>query len=275
MLFCNYRTPCPLFSSVLTIVFFRHGKLDEILKGEYSGYRLRVCGHSLGAACATILSLFLRPRYPKVRCLAFSPPGCVLSKDLAEECSRWQTSYVLDADIVPRLSIESFEDLRDELLETVCRIKIPKYQISHPTRQENRTRASLVEANANVLCDPAEPHDSSFKRQVEEFRELQANLKAQQQSALWVPLYPPGEIIQLFRTWDKSSLRRLASDETSGKPLEHTARWIERDDLDKIILSSHLLFDHDPVQVKRKLQKIAGGFGLDPPYTSVLRSTSA
>jgi sn1-specific diacylglycerol lipase len=250
----------------------RHGKLDELLTGEYSGYRLRVIGHSLGAACATILSLFLRPRYPTLRCLAFSPPGCVLSKDLAEQCSRWQTSYVLDADIVPRLSIESFEALRDELLHMICRIKIPKHQISKPIGDECRTRAALVEGNVAALSDPEETPDSTFRLQVEEFLVFQANLKAQQQSK-FVRLYPPGEIIQLFRTWDKLSLRRRASCDEDGKLLEYTARWIDRSDLEKIILSSHLLFDHHPVQVNRKLQDYAVGLGLDPPYTSVLPLT--
>jgi hypothetical protein len=159
--------------------------------------------------------------------------------------------------------------LRDELLETICRIKIPKCQIASPTRQELKTRDGLVEANATVLCDPTEPHESAFKQQVAEFLEFQANRKAQQQSSC-VRLYPPGEIIQLFRTWDISSFRRLASDETSGKPQQYTARWIERSDLETIILSTHLMFDHDPVQVKRKLQYFAEGFGLDPPYTGVL-----
>lgn len=41
-------------------------------------YRLVIVGHSLGAAVASLLAIILKPKYPKLHCFAYSPPGCVI-----------------------------------------------------------------------------------------------------------------------------------------------------------------------------------------------------
>ena len=52
----------------------KHEMLTKVL-AENRSYKLRIIGHSLGAGVAAILSVLLRPKYPDLRCLAFSPPG--------------------------------------------------------------------------------------------------------------------------------------------------------------------------------------------------------
>ena len=37
-----------------------------------------IVGHSLGAAIASLLAIVLKPKYPKLHCFAYSPPGCVI-----------------------------------------------------------------------------------------------------------------------------------------------------------------------------------------------------
>ena len=237
----------------------------------YSGYRLRVVGHSLGAGVANVLSLFLRSQYPNVRCLAFSPPGSLLSKGLTEEAAKWTTSFVLDSDVIPRLSIESIHCLRDEILETICRIKIPKYQIIGTTKKQLRSRNTLEQANKKVLCDPDKSCDSEFKRQVERFLEYQKQLKAEN-PLMFVHLYPPGEIIQLIRTMDRDETAYSASSSrvlrrAQRKKYKYTAVWIEAHDLDKIILSKDLMFDHQPLHVSNNFQDCASTyFGVPRPY---------
>lgn len=51
---------------------------------ELQSYELVVVGHSLGAGIASLLALLLRPMFPKLRCFAFSPPGCVMSENAAK-----------------------------------------------------------------------------------------------------------------------------------------------------------------------------------------------
>ena len=44
---------------------------------KFKGYRLVLCGHSLGAGVVSVLSVILQKEYPDLKCYAFSPPGCV------------------------------------------------------------------------------------------------------------------------------------------------------------------------------------------------------
>jgi hypothetical protein len=95
-----------------------HGMLHKLQEDESSAhhnYQLMVIDQSVGAGIASVLSLHLRPPFPKIRCLAFSPPGCVFSSNV--DCSEWALSCVLDSDseILPRLSADSFAAFRKEL----------------------------------------------------------------------------------------------------------------------------------------------------------------
>jgi hypothetical protein len=180
---------------------------------------------------------------------------------------------VLDADIVSRLSIESFEDLRDSVLEMICRIKIPKYKVLTYSRKGSNEREALTRDNASALHEKDEMKESTFKQQVVQFYEFQAGLKEKNKSK-YIKLCPPGRIIQLFQTQEgKSTLRLLSqgkSEQSSGRANQYTARWAERRDLQKVLISPHLLADHDPINVKNKLQDLALNFGLTPPYSNVL-----
>ena len=194
----NYHCHSGMLKSCIWIYkdLKRHGKLDQVFD-KYPTYRLRVIGHSLGAGCAAILSLMLRPNYPDIRCLAFSPPGCIFDKHLAEECSSWMTSYVLDCDLVPRMSLESFEDLRDSILEMICRIRVPKYQVLSYRRKNYECKSSIREHTAEVLYNSNHHHgdnensddevipDSEFKTQLKQFFEHQAALRSKNKSFMW------------------------------------------------------------------------------------------
>ena len=258
---------------------FRRGKLKEIMEGEYRNYRLRIVGHSLGAGCAAVLSLMLRSSYPNVRCLAFSPPGCVFSENLAEESSSWLTSYVLDADIVPRLAIGPFEDLRDSVLKMICRIKIPKYKVFELSRTTTEDREELSEINEAILYDEGDVPDSKFKRQVDRFLHFQAELKQKAGTEAYISLYPPGKIVQLFRArrQESSFLRLVSHPVTNDTPRKrkkaeryYVARWIHRNDLQHVIVSSHLVGDHEPSNVKHQIQKVAETqFNLTPPLFKI------
>lgn len=71
----------------------------------------------------------------RFRCLCFSPPGCVFTKRTAEESKEYVWSYVLHNDIVPRLSYHSLVHLRNDVIEMIARIKVPKHEVfDHKTR---------------------------------------------------------------------------------------------------------------------------------------------
>lgn len=238
--------------------------------GELKDYTLLLTGHSLGAGCAAILSLLLRAEYPGVRCLAYSAPGCVFSEELAEECSSWVSTFILDADIVPRLAIGPFEDLRDSVLKMIYRIRVPKQDLWSLRATE---KDDITEENERVLYGEEEAPDSAFKRQVDLFLAFQEELKEKSDRVSYIDLYPPGKLVQIFRVRDslRQSLFRSSSSfsASSAADLEQerhcVARRLRREDLRQVHVSSHMLGDHEPGNLKRQLHKIASEFNLLPP----------
>ena len=50
---------------------------------------------------------------------------------MAKQCSTFVNSFILDSDIVPRLSLNNMEYLRDEVLRSVARrVKLSTYEIA-------------------------------------------------------------------------------------------------------------------------------------------------
>jgi len=94
------------------------------------GYKIQIYGHSLGAAGATLLSIFLRSRIPmlrlddkSLRVFAFaSPPNLDLGSALA--CRPFVTTIVNNCDVIPRcnvsplqVNIEVLKVINDKLKE--------------------------------------------------------------------------------------------------------------------------------------------------------------
>ena len=65
-------------------------------------WKLVVVGHSLGAGVATLVSLRLLQYYPDLFCIAFSPPGALMSKNLSHAVTSFCTSISVGKDVVPR-----------------------------------------------------------------------------------------------------------------------------------------------------------------------------
>ncbi|GAB2292271.1 hypothetical protein Dimus_026520 [Dionaea muscipula] len=92
---------------------------------EHKGFRLRLVGHSLGAATASLLAVMLRKKSQKelgfdpdtVHAVGYATPPCV-SMELAESCSAYVTTVIMQDDIIPRLSVTSLARLRNEIIQT-------------------------------------------------------------------------------------------------------------------------------------------------------------
>ncbi|KAB5557541.1 hypothetical protein DKX38_008450 [Salix brachista] len=101
------------------------GTIRKCLEKYEVGFRLRLVGHSLGAAIASLLAIMLRKKSPKelgfsphiVTAVGYASPPCV-SKELAESCSDFVINVVMQDDIIPKLSAASLERLRNEILQT-------------------------------------------------------------------------------------------------------------------------------------------------------------
>ena len=74
----------------------------KILYSEESPFRdypLVLCGHSLGAGVASILSIMLRPSFPSLKCFAYCPPGAVVDDGMAKKCEQFIFSFVRQDDL--------------------------------------------------------------------------------------------------------------------------------------------------------------------------------
>lgn len=234
--------------------------LEKLLSNQdspCSDYKLILTGHSLGAGCAAVLSFMLRSKYPDLKCLCFSPPGCTLSKNMADSCKEYLTTYVLDDDIIPRLSLQSLERLRDDVLEMIARVKVTKREAIFARRSYS------AETNGALLHRQESIPQSTFCDQLADFRSHCEKRKSES-PMLDIPLYPPGRIVHLVKTGDTSSCPLSCK---TGHNNQYTARWVEASDLGEVIISSHLLDDHDPLHVLNELERIAATFGLSPPFT--------
>ena len=75
-------------------------------------------GHSLGAGASVLVALYLRNFFPNVFCWAFSPPGGLAEPSVAEAARSFCTTVALGKDWIPRLTLGSFESLRDEMVSS-------------------------------------------------------------------------------------------------------------------------------------------------------------
>jgi len=92
----------------------------------HAGYKLVLTGHSLGAGCAYLIGLYLKQFFPDLTCWAFSPPGGLVTASLAATTSDWCTSVVVGRDCIPRLTVNTFDKMKTEMLYAAVRCKQPK-----------------------------------------------------------------------------------------------------------------------------------------------------
>ncbi|KAL7671943.1 hypothetical protein ACOME3_006845 [Neoechinorhynchus agilis] len=97
---------------------------------KYPEYQFVICGHSLGAGAAVILTMMLRSSELKIeaKCYAFAAPKSI-SANLADACRDFVISIVLADDIVSRLSVDSIKLLHERLVDALSDCPRPKYRI--------------------------------------------------------------------------------------------------------------------------------------------------
>jgi len=245
----------------------RHGLLEYLLGHMHPSYTLRFTGHSLGAGCAAILSLMYRQTYPSLRCICISPPCGLMTWKSATCCKEFVTSFVLDSDMVPRLSVENMEHLRDEILELIARLKVPKFEVARSFFSDKFDDIQKDISNSNdEMLHPKDaiPHDSDFVLQLEEFEKVQRQRKIHR-GIDPVHLYPCGQIIHLVKTEEiksiKNSLLKCLSCGLSNAGCQYSPKWSTNDEFNEIIISPTMWSDHFPNRVCDVLETLASYFG--------------
>ena len=91
---------------------------------KYAGYRLRIVGHSMGAAVASLLTLKWVKDFPNwnIHGYGYATP-CVVSGNIAKRSEECFTTFVHHYDAVSRLSMGSIQDLHNGMRLFVQRVK--------------------------------------------------------------------------------------------------------------------------------------------------------
>ncbi|NXX92790.1 DGLB lipase, partial [Centropus bengalensis] len=222
-------------------------------------YKLVIVGHSLGGGTASVLAIMLRNSFPTLRCYAFSPPGGLLSKSLADYTKHFIVSVIVGKDLVARLSMPNMEDLKRRIVRIVANCNRPKYQIllrgcwyevfggdpdNFPTELDGTSQGALTQpllAEESLMV-----HRSPSYNTLEE----EPHLSSPPQ---YPHLYLPGRIIHIV---EESSCSRWCSSD-----IKYTARWSNQTAFSSILISPKMVTDHMPDVVLKALNSLSQEHG--------------
>ena len=216
------------------------GVLPQILS---SGKNIKICGHSLGAGVATILSIVLRVEYPELRdrvqCFAYSPPGGLLSRNLSTYTETFVEACLVENDVIPRLSQVTMEELRNGMIKAMGECRRSKADVlQHVARCGCCVRTSAYYFEA----DDSEPltHSTGSDESATIVKALLENRKDPE--SVCTRLFPPGNIIHLVPVMSGKN-RGMFSPMRMGV-----------EELQEILVTPAMIGDHMPDRVLAALQ---------------------
>ncbi|GMH30828.1 hypothetical protein Nepgr_032671 [Nepenthes gracilis] len=229
---------------------------------EHKGFRLRLVGHSLGAATASLLAIMLRKKSHKdlgfnpdiVHAVGYATASCV-SKELAESCSDYVTTVVMQDDIIPRLSMASLARLRNEVVQTDWTSVLEKEDWKSLLELVTNAKqvVSSVQDIARKVADYAKLKSRTSSSEVPLTKESLAGpdvastskptvfvKKDESVASMHEELFVPGTVYYLKRNQTSHSRSsRIKGDEYFTLWKRHPGEHFQR-----ILLSSNLISDH-------------------------------
>ncbi|KAK6034343.1 triacylglycerol lipase [Cooperia oncophora] len=244
-----------------------------------TNYQLVVCGHSLGAGVASLLTLLLKQEYPDVRCFAFAPPGCVISENGLHEMEQHVMSIVSGDDVVSRISFHAMQRLRIKVAAELDACTKAKYEIlirgffriffrpsweSGPLSGNN----GAVTDRANLIADGANSNGSYGAAGIEAPNTaIMVTMVTNERLASRVELFAPGKLLYIaeaLTSWRmeyrvnglilSELLFSLLALVYSKPAPEHIPPGLRC--LTDVKLTASALTDHLPKSIERMLKKM-------------------
>ena len=178
--------------------------LQEMIRHVFlpGGFRLLLCGHSLGAGTSCLLGLLLRSRIPalqekmdrddgqqedRLRVVAYATPA-VLNFDACVACAPFCTSVVNNSDIVPRASVSNLVIMNRLLVDVQGKVKGQYsdyyYKIAKNAKAFYKNLTDLIKSDDETIMSPEE-WDAFFDDTHRTTKEVNN-------------LYVPGKVICLY-----------------------------------------------------------------------------
>ncbi|EAN78739.1 lipase domain protein, putative [Trypanosoma equiperdum] len=225
------------------------GVLEAVLHGGLNSYRLVVLGHSLGAGVAAVLSILLYATEEgvreRLRCLAYSPPGGLMSPALAHYSKDFILACFVGNDVIPRTASHTFDDLRESVLDV-----LESCNMSKPLIFANR----CILGRRNSSAGRCEPLSS------EESRAVRAQL---QSKACVLPmdqrkLFPPYTLVHLRKAvvrWTPKSCCCIPCCCCSKRENVFVPTFETPDDVQTVVCSPSMFSNHFPDYVFDALEE--------------------
>eukprot|EP00943_MAST-04B_sp_MAST-4B-sp1_P007817 g7817.t1 len=214
---------------------------SSLLLSSCKGYEMIITGHSLGAGIATILTLMLHKKLPRVRGIVYSPPPC-LSAPLVKYTRNFITAVSVGGDFVGRLSPQNMSRMKRRMVALLQATNVEKY----------RVLCSFICRHSVALhdfVDPSKMNDIDNWSQLSD-EEVSLPLK---------PYYLPGKLIHLAlksRKQPRCPCWPGCLYETCCDPeREYEPRWIldNTKAMQEILIHSRMTADHFPDTIEKTL----------------------
>ncbi|CAF0821414.1 unnamed protein product [Adineta steineri] len=206
---------------------------------KYPDYTLVICGYSLGAGVAAILSILFKSTYPHVKCYGIAMPGSVLSENLALATRDFIYSYVVDVDMIARASIHSLKHLRDRIIDALNKCNRNKLRVLTTTFIRTLTKRRLVfhsMMSESTLTNTSLDMNSTISQIV-----------STDHSSEYERLIIPGTIIHLYSTDRVGLFTRKAS---------YRACISTYNQFTQFIVHPRMWFDHFPASYSTALADV-------------------
>jgi hypothetical protein len=153
------------------------------------GYKLFVCGHSLGAGVSCLLGMFIKQHIPDIdlQVYAFATPACC-SYEASLDCKDYITSIVNNNDCVPRLSLMNLRMLNKMLALVETKLDEKGYS-PNSLKTAKLYLADLMTIDSDLLLTPKE----LTKFLETEFSEPRSD------RFLDLELYVPGRVVSIWQ----------------------------------------------------------------------------
>ncbi|KAH8611684.1 putative Lipase (class 3) [Trypanosoma vivax] len=225
------------------------GILSDILEGKFRNHRVVVLGHSLGAGVAAILSIILHATYcsarSRIQCFAYAPPGGLLSPALVSYSKDFIVGCFSGNDIVPRMAVHTFDDLRDLVLSSLARCNISKSSLF----LKKCFRAKVSDALAAPVFDSF----SGGRVLLERLRETSYSPHEEARR-----LFPPMTLVHFRKavvlTRTGSCFQRICSGCRSREEV-FVPMFVSPADVQMIVCSSTMFTDHFPDRLFNVMEK--------------------
>ncbi|KAL3770256.1 hypothetical protein ACHAWO_009570 [Cyclotella atomus] len=210
------------------------------------GYKLLICGHSLGAGTACLLGMELRARiaayrknFTDLRVLAFATPA-VLSFKASKECAPFITSVVNNSDLVPRASIGNLLVMNKLVLKVNERLDAKGHKLDTWAALRKYYEEEVAKVDDDLLFSAKELEDF--------FNETHCDPEVEGKDHLFVP----GRCVVL---WDKGE---NDNHEVGGIVTDCEMKMLRQIELSSTMVTDHLCGSYRDNMVKliQQLEKI-------------------